>query len=565
MKLNLKSILILTLALFITLGIQVHSETVELGPLEAEETLVMTGALWSPPSTWNILIPDSVRGTGGLVYETMFSYHPLNDEFTPWLAKSGEWVEDDVYLVEFREGIAWSDGVDFSAEDVVFTYELAKENDLYYSPVWDMLDSVVAEDDLTVRFTFDEPQYALWDSELYERYIIPEHIWSEVPSDELITRTMREPVGTGPYTYRSSEQDRMVWERDDNWWGIEVFGEPTPKNIVDLVGESNNVTMGMLMRGELDLSHNFLPGIQRIIEQFDLQTWFEEEPYMIPWNTVNLYMNTLTEPMDDVEFRKAMAYMVNPNTIVERVYGGLVEAANPTGLFGGGWGAYLDEEVVEEHGFEYDIEKAKEILDAAGYVDENGDGWRQMPNGDNIELELAVPSGWTDWMESVNVITNYAEEVGINIVSDFPDSSLFHNKRFNRDFDMILAHFETSITSSPFDYWNGVANSDIHGDQITQGNYGSYDNPELFEMIERFNKILDEDERQEIATEIQTILLQDMPTVPLWHNGMWMQATTNNWTNWPNENNPYGIPVSGGVSGFQIGMIQTLIGIEPAQ
>ncbi|MFN2340051.1 MAG: ABC transporter substrate-binding protein [Halanaerobium sp.] len=562
MRFNSKAVLLLTLVLLLSVGTLTFAQEVD---LEASETLVMTGGMWSPPSTWNVLIPDQVRGTGGLVYETMFAYHPLKNEYTPWLAEKGEWVSDTEYLVELRDGISWTDGEEFNAEDVVFTYELAKENSLYYSPVWEILESVTAEDNLTVRFVFDDPQYGLWDSERYERYIIPEHIWSEVPSDELITRINRDPVGTGPYTARNSGQDRMVWERDDNWWGIEVFGEPSPKNIVDLVNQSNNITLGMLMKGEVDLSHTFIPGVQQIKDQFGLLTWFEDEPYMIPWNTVNLYMNTLREPMNDPEFRNAMAYMVNPETIVDRVYGGLVEAANPTGLFGGGWGAYLDEEVVEEYGFEYDSARAEEILDAAGYVDQNGDGWRQMPNGDAIELKLACPSGWTDWMQAIDVITNNAEEIGLNITSDFPDSSLFTHKRYNRDFDMILAHFQTSLTSTPFDYWNAVANSNIHGDQITNGNWGSYDNPELFEMIERFNKILDEEEKQEIASEIQTILLTDMPTVPLWHNGMWEQSTENNWTNWPTSENPYGIPVSGGVSGFQIGMIQALIGIEPVE
>ena len=151
------------------------------------------------------------------------------------------------------------------------------------------------------------------------------------------------------------------------------------------------------------------------------------------------------------------------------------------------------------------------------------------------------------------------------MTTNFPDSSLFHHKRYNGDFDFIIAHFQTTLSSSPFDYWNGVANSNIHGEQISNGNWGAYDNPELFELIDQFNMTQVEAEKQELASEIQEILLKDMPTVPLWHNGMWGQAMTNNWTNWPTENNPYGVPVSGGVSGYQMGMVQTLIGIEPVE
>ncbi|MGP3778094.1 ABC transporter substrate-binding protein [Halanaerobium saccharolyticum] len=554
-----KKVLILTLAfLFLVGGMSLAQD------LPREETLVVSGAMWGPPSTWNVLIPNPTPGTGGLVYETMFSYNPLENKYEPWLAESGEWVSDNEYVLNLREGISWTDGEEFNAEDVVFTYQVAKDNSIMYSPVWDWMESVEAEDNYTVRFTFSEPHYAEWDAELYQRYIIPEHIWSEVPSDELITRTMKDPVGTGPYMAREAGQDRMVWERNDDWWGNDVFGQPSPKYLVDLVNQSNNVVMGMLMKGELDLSNNFIPGVQKVKDQFGLETWYEEEPYMLSWNTANMYMNTTREPMDDVQFRRAMAYMVNQQAIVDRVYGGLVQPANPTGLFGEGWLKYLDEEVVDEYGFEYNTTKAKALLNDAGYVDADGDGWRDMPNGDPLELSIIVPSGWTDWMSAVRVISQNAEEIGVNITPNFPDSSLFDNKRFNKDFDMLIANFNTTLSSNPFDYWNGVANESIHGETISNGNWGAYDNPELFDMIDEFNMTKSETEKQEIASEIQRILLEDMPTVPLWHNGLWAQQTTNNWTNWPSEDDPYGVPVSWG-NAYQLGMIHTLIGLEPAE
>jgi len=129
---------------------------------------------------------------------------------------------------------------------------------------------------------------------------------------------------------------------------------------------------------------------------------------------------------------------------------------------------------------------------------------------------------------------------------------------------MMIGVFQTTLSSTPFDYWNGVANENIHGDQINNGNWGSYDNPDLFRKIDEFNITNDEAVKQELASGIQKTLMQDMPSVPLWHNGLWGQQTTKYWTNWPNENNPYGIPVSWG-NFYQLGMIDTLIRIEPAK
>lgn len=529
---------------------------------DRRETLVVTGAAWGPPSSWNVLIPNPQMGTGGLVYETLFSYNPLTNEYRPWLAESGQWVSDNEYLVKLRKGIKWSDGVDLTAEDLVFTYELAKNNELPYSPIWKWIRAVVAEDAYTVRFYFREPHYAEWDRELYQRYIIPKHIWSQIPADELLTRANRNPVGTGPYLYHTATQDRMIWVRNDNWWGNEVFGTPKPKYIVDLVNVSNNITLGMLLKGEIDLSNNFIPGIDKVKQAMDLQTWFENEPYMLSWNTAKVYMNTLRKPMDDPKFRRALAFAINQQTIVEKAYGGIVKPANPTGLFGEGWLKYLDEKVVDEYGFYYDPAKARALLDEAGYIDRDGDGWRDQPNGDPIKLEIIVPSGWTDWMEATRCISNDAQAVGINLVPAYPDAALYDNNRFNRNFDMLIGNQQSTLSSSPYTYWNGVINHDIHGKSVTNGNWGCYDNPEVFRLIAEFNITKDENEKMRIASEIQKILLIDMPVIPLWHNGLWAQYTNLNWTNWPSEKNPYGITVTWGNT-YQLGMIDVLINLEP--
>lgn len=532
--------------------------------LDRSETLVVTGAMWGPPSSWNILIPNPVQGVQGLVYETLFSYRPLTNEYRPWLAESGEWVSDNEYVIKLRKGITWTDGEPFNAEDVVFTYEIAKDNELPYSPIWNWMESITAVDDYTVSVKFSEPHYEEWDGELYLRYMIPEHIWSKVPSDELITRVNANPVGTGPYFYYSAQQDRMVWIRNDDWWGNDVFGKPKPKYIVDLVNVSNNIILGNLMMGEVDLSNNFLAGIEKLKEvaDLDIQTWFEGEPYMLSWNTAKVYMNTLRKPMDDPKFRRALAFALNQDNIVNRVYGGLVLPANPTGLFGEGRLAYLDEDVVDEYGFYYDPAKAKEMLDAAGYVDKNGDGWRDNPDGTSITLEIIVPSGWTDWMEAIRSISADAQAVGINLVPAFPDASVYDNNRFNRNFDMLIGNQQSTLSSTPFDYWNRVFSDNIHGTSVTSGNWGCYDNPQLFRWIDEFNVTNDEEVKQALASDIQRALLEDMPVIPLWHNGLWAQWTTLNWTNWPNEHNPYGLPVTWG-NAYQLGFIDVLIGLEP--
>jgi len=530
------------------------------------ETLVVCGAQWSAPSNWNPLTYwAEAPGTGGLVYEFLFAYDPLTDTFKPWLAESGKWLSDNEYQITLRKGIEWTDGEEFNAEDVAFTFELAKDNQLHYSNTWTWLNDVKIVDNYTLNFTFKEPHYAEWDGILYGLRIIPEHIWSKLSADELITTANKNPVGTGPYMAETAAQDRMVWVRNENWWGNEVFGKPVPKYIVDLVNTSNNVILGSLMKREIDLSNNFIPGVEKIKDAFGLKTWYKDAPYMLSWNTAMLYMNNRKAPMDDPAFRKAMAFAIKKDDIVNKVYAGMVKPANPTGLFGEAWMKFYDEEVVENFGFYYDPLRAKAILEDAGYVDVDGDGFREQPNGDPIKLSVIVPNGWTDWMEAIKVIANSAQAVGINVVPEFPDWSIWQTRHQSGNYDMVIQNQTTTLSASPFTYWNGVANSEIHGDTITDGNFSAYDNPELFDLISEFNTHREDDpEAQEIASEIQRILLVDMPSIPLWHNGLWAQWTEGQWTNWPNEENPYGVPVTWG-SAWQFGMIEILTELEPVQ
>lgn len=530
--------------------------------MDRSETLVFSGGMWGPPSSWNPLHPNPAAGTIGLVYEPLFMYSPVTNEYRPYLAEEGEWTSDNVYTLKVREEAKWSDGEDVNAEDVAFTYQLAQDNPLTYSPIWEWMSSVEVVDNYTVKFTFSEPHYAEWDKELYTRAIIPEHIWSNVAAGELMTLANQYGVGSGSYMYESVSQTRMVWVRNDKWWGNDVFGTPKPKYLVNLVNTSNNITLGMLMKGELDQSNNFIPGVAKVKTAFGLNTWYEDEPYMLSWNTANVYMNTNVKPMDDAKFRRALAFAMNKDTIVDKVYGGLVQPANPTGLFGEGWMKYYDQDVVDEYGFSYDPTTAESMLDEAGYVDLDGDGWRDQSNGDPIELEIIVPSGWTDWMESIKIIANNAQAVGVNIQTAFPASSVYDDRRLHNSFELIIANQQTTLSSTPFDYWNAVANSNIKGAQISSGNWGAYDNQELFDKIDQFNMTRDETVKRSLAGEIQTTLLEDMPTIPLWHNGLWAQQTSNHWTNWPSEDNPYGVAVSWG-GAYQLGMIDVLINIEP--
>jgi peptide/nickel transport system substrate-binding protein len=159
--------------------------------------------------------------------------------------------------------------------------------------------------------------------------------------------------------------------------------------------------------------------------------------------------------MDDAAFRRALAASIDTKKIVEGVYGKIVKQASPTGLLPT-WDRYVDQAAVTELGFKFDTAGAKKILADAGYADRNGDGFVETPSGSPIKLSLIVPAGWTDWMESIRVISAGAQAAGINVVPEFPDAGALDDARTAGNFDLLINNW-TEVSNTPWTYYNGVA------------------------------------------------------------------------------------------------------------
>ncbi|WP_344976494.1 ABC transporter substrate-binding protein [Salinactinospora qingdaonensis] len=529
-----------------------------------EETLYTSGAQWGPPSTWNpLMLGQLATGTVGLVYEPLFLYDPLKGQYRPWLAESGEWTGEDVYEITLREGVEWSDGEAFTAEDVVFTTELGQMETVHYHDVWEWLDSVEAVDEHTVRFTFSDPRYQEWGRWIYRTSILPHHLWEGRSEEEVTSGANENPVGTGPYVYEDHDQDRMIWAKRDGWWAEEALGlEVQPNYVIDLVNSSNETALNQVMQGDLDLSNNFLPNIAEKGGD-EVHTYYSGPPYMLSANTSWLVMNTTKQPMDDAQFRKAMAHAIDVDQIVNGVYSQLVQKASPTGLLPM-WEQYIDNSLVEQMGFGYDPERAKELLAGAGYEDTNDDGFVESPEGDPIELTLIVPSGWTDWMEAARVISEGAQAAGINVTTEFPEQSALIERRNSGDYEIVINN-ERQMSNSPWTYYEYMFQLPIKDSQDTV-NFGRYENEEAWELVEELNRVSvdDTETMRAITSQLQEIHFEEMPLIPLWYNGLWSQANESTWTNWPSaQGDSHYIPTTWN-GYFQLGSILMLTELEPA-
>ncbi len=139
---------------------------------------------------------------------------------------------------------------------------------------------------------------------------------------------------------------------------------------------SNNVELGQLLEGNIDISNNFLPGIASLVSSpaatgqlnatggYGILTYYPKAPYMLSANTVWLEPNMTLAPMNNLNFRKAVAYAINPAQIASVIYDNLVDPANPTGLLPN-LNPFISKSVLKQYGFSYNPKLAKQFLKAS--------------------------------------------------------------------------------------------------------------------------------------------------------------------------------------------------------
>jgi peptide/nickel transport system substrate-binding protein len=481
---------------------------------------------WNPLDQGNF-----ATGTQGLIYEPLFLYDPIKSTYVSWLATgdlSAGWNSaQTVYTIHVRPGVKWTDGKPLTGADVAYSINLARTNasDTYSSLVATVANATASGNTVTVTFK-GTPGYTEWTDYLWKAPVLPQHIWSTFPASQISTDANAHPVGTGPMTLDTATSTEVAYQTNPSWWATSALNLSFHfKYLVDVVNSSNSQELGQLTAGNIDWSNNFLPGINQLITSlggnggYGLKTFYPKTPYMLSANTVWLEPNTTKAPMNNVDFRRALAYGLNPAAIAQTVYGGIATGSSPTGLLPT-LSAYVDQSVVSKYGATYNPALAKQELAKSGY------------HGQAITLQ--VPDGWSDWMQGVQVISGELQQIGINIQLIYPQSNARTANLTSGNYDLALDN-NAGLDSTPWSYFQRVYNLPISAQQTAQLNWERYSSPKDWALVQEAGTVpvTDTAKLKAIYTTLETDFLQQQPEIPVWYNGAWFQGSTQYWSDYP--------------------------------
>jgi peptide/nickel transport system substrate-binding protein len=505
----------------------------------ASDTLVVfTGQSGGYRSNFNPYAPASIEGPGS-IFEPLFFYNiaaPAKPE--PRLGTEYRFNQDGTELsITLREGVKWSDGEDFTADDVAFTFAMLQEHETLNSIGFDGETEVVDPTHLTI--TFPEPSFMDAAELLGKTWIVPEHIWSGIEDPE--QDAVHKPVGTGPYTLGDFKAEAFTLTANPTYWD----GEPAVKRVRYLSLSGNQGGADALAAGQIDWMTGPVPDIANFEENYP-----GYQAITIPMNQTVLITCATPDlgcegPQTDPAVRHAIYRAMDREQLNALAFQDTSSEISPGFALPGRDAEYISGELADPVvPISSDAARARQILEDAGYT-ENGDGVYEK-DGEELSLDVRVVSGWTDYITAVNTLAEQLEEVGIELTVRQASWNETMDARGRGDFQLLIDALTPGPSPDPYwiyQYFFHTDNTAEAGETANQ-NFARYSHPEVDAAIDALSRMNPEDmrARQPYFDTIQARVEEDMPYVPVMTGGTTVEYNTARFTGWPGEDDLYAFP-----------------------
>ncbi|MFD2639148.1 glutathione ABC transporter substrate-binding protein [Piscibacillus salipiscarius] len=415
------------------------------------------------------------------VYETLFKRNAETGEIEPLLAKSYENPDDNTWVIKLKEDIKFHDGTPFNAEAVKYTFEtfLDPERAAPRASLLAPVESIEVKDEYTVVIKTNKPYGAMLAALSHSNASIVS------PEADKSGNLNENPVGTGPFKFVSWEKgNEIVLEKNADYWQ----GEPTLNQVTFKVVPSVSTAISMMETGEVDFIDGVTSQHTSRLEGNGSINLIKKE------GTPVYYMgfNMEKEPMNNPEFRKALAHAIDRDAYVESLNGLGVRSNSFVGpqVFG-------YDESAEDLGYSYDPEKAKQIIEENGFGDQT---YHMLVANRDMYINMA------------EIAQAQLSEVGINVEMEMIEWGTFLDMTAEGNFDLtFLGWSNVTGDGSELLYPN------LHTDNLGSSNRTRYSNKEFDELVVKSRTTTDQEKRKEYLAEANALAIKDAPWVPMHH------------------------------------------------
>jgi peptide/nickel transport system substrate-binding protein len=501
-----------------------------------------------------------------IMFETPYLYNMLDGKQYPLLA-DGDYSWNDArteITFKIKAAAKWSDGTPVTAEDVAYTWATNIKYNTQAGVGWkDYIDTIVAKDPQTVVVkaklgedgkAFNPLQVNAYLSSNY----VNQKAWTQTleartggDAAAFLADTAEDAVYSGPYHKFYADDTKVIYVRDDNYWGQDasMWGKlPVPKYLAHVFYKDNAAGTTALKAGEVDVSQQFNSNVQDLWlkDNLPISTYLPEAPYGVGAQHPTVYYNLASNGLDQVAVRKAIAIAVDYDTIIANAMTNQSATftqvprslMNPTP----GEQALFDHEAVQDLQWAgKDIEGANKLLDDAGIVDTDGDGWREF-NGKNLHYTATCPEGWSDWQAAVEVVAAAGKEIGVDIVTAYPDWGVYQTVVTNwplpeEGYDLFMFWNDGAGPTQPWGRIRKFMSSEFaETTNNWNGNMGGYRNATADELIKKIPSMSDPAEIKAAYTELVKIYLTDVPSFTLMYKAQLFHTVNESvWTNFPHQ------------------------------
>jgi peptide/nickel transport system substrate-binding protein len=511
-------------------------------------------------SPYNGILLHQRNSLNYTVNEPLFFTNHMTNEIIPWQA-SGFTMSPDFKeaTVTLRDGVRWSDGVPFTAEDVAFTLRMLRESapDVVFSTVikeWVAGEEAVDLHTVKIHLTKPGPRWVedmLATGQTTRFIVVPKHIWEGQDPRKFGFLDLAKgwPVGTGPYKVVKSDSGSVVFDRLPSWWAVDTklaAAMPAPERIIYRPATSE--AMPQLFAGnEIDMGRALPVGAFEAAKA--------RNPNLVSWNAkgplwgasdgcnLSLAFNTQAPPFDQVEVRQAIAAVIDRDQIVDLAYEGSAPPA--LGPFAGfaGVKAYTSQlqDILELAG-KVDRARAEKLLAGKGFT-RGTDGKWQLPGGKPWPLTIVTPQG-----DPIGpVLAKQLQTAGFEAVFRSAQDTAYFEALTSGDYGMAiydhcgslydpwqtLEHFHSKYAAKPGQKVASVRT-------VTR-----YANPELDQTLnamEARQPSPKDPAYMDLVRKATTIVMRDTPQVALVEEVHAVTFNTTYWTGWPSAADPYVAP-----------------------